>query len=386
MKHSKTSNTLATGLAMFSMFFGAGNVVFPLELGKFAEDNHLYSTFGLLVTAVGVPFTGLIAMTLFNGNYQHFFGRIGKIPGFIVALVIMGLIGPFGGIPRCIALSYSTAEAYLPHASITGFSIVSCMIIFLFTFKRNSIVEVLGYYLTPFLLLSLIIIIVKGSMGSSSLPSSSIPPIQSFFHGLMTGYQTMDLLGAFFFSSVVLVCLKQQMPSCENNPKALIGLTLKASAVGAFLLGLIYIGFSYVAAYNSQLLKEIPSDALISAIAIQVLGPYAGIVVCAAVALACLTTAIALASVFAEFIHEDVTLFKLSYLQSLALTLTIAGFVATFNFTGIVKFLGPMLQIIYPSLIMLSLVNLFYKLYHFRPVKIPVAVTLALTILAILQS
>src|ERR1700730_16757905 len=113
MSQTNKSNTLATGLAMFSMFFGAGNIVFPLALGQIAQDKNFYAILGMLITAVGVPFLGLIAMTLFDGDYKRFFGRIGKVPGFIVAACIMGLIGPFGAIPRCIALSYSTAKMFL---------------------------------------------------------------------------------------------------------------------------------------------------------------------------------------------------------------------------------------------------------------------------------
>src|SRR3984893_3016927 len=105
MQNQGKSNTIATGLVMFTMFFGAGNVVFPLALGQYAQDKNFYAILGLLITAVGVPFLGLIAMTLFNGDYKSFFDRIGKIPGFIVAAVILGLIGPFGAIPRCVALS-----------------------------------------------------------------------------------------------------------------------------------------------------------------------------------------------------------------------------------------------------------------------------------------
>lgn len=381
MQHSKVSNTVATGLAMFSMFFGAGNVVFPLALGQYARDRNSYAVLGLMITAIGVPFMGLIAMTLFDGKYRHFFNRMGQIPGFITAAVIMGLIGPFGALPRCIALAYSTSAAYLSDLSIIGFSVISCLIIFLFTFRRNSIVELLGYILTPFLLISLGIIIVKGYIDSPAAPPSTLEPLTVFLHGLKEGYQTMDLLGAFFFSSVVLICLKQQVETPnEKTPRFLIMLTLKASCIGASLLAIIYIGFSYVAAFNSEALQGVPSDTLINAIAIHILGPYASIVVCIAVSLACLTTAIALASVFAEFIHEDLSRFKLSYISSLLITLVITGFVATLNFTGIVLILAPILQVLYPALITLSLANIFYKLYNFLPVKVPVALTLAVTI------
>lgn len=368
-----TSNTLATGLAMFSMFFGAGNVVFPLALGQYAQSNNIYAIIGLLITAVGVPFAGLIAMTLFHGNYRHFFSRMGNGPGYLITIIIMALIGPFGALPRCIALSYSTASTYMPGISLPVFSAFSCLLILLLTIKRSSIVDILGYVLTPFLLGALAIIILKGFYFSPAAPISPDSPATVFLEGLKQGYQTMDLLGAFFFSSVVLVCLKKGLPTHEmSNMSLLLKLTLRASLIGALLLSLVYIGFSYLAAFHSHHLEGIKADELISQIAVQVLGDQAGIVVCAAVALACLTTAIALCSVFAEYLHEDITQYKLHYGACVVVTLIVTYFISTLNFTVLISFLAPILQVCYPSLLTLSLFNLLYKLYQIRIVKLPV--------------
>ena len=379
------SNTITTGLAMFSMFFGAGNVVFPLALGVYAQDKNLFAILGLLISAVGIPFMGLIAMTLFNGDYKNFFERIGKIPGFVVAAAIMGLIGPFGAIPRCITLSYSTIKLYLPDLFITLpiFSVVACLIIFAFTLKRNNIIDILGYVLTPILLGSLAIIIVKGLFFSPQAPHLDYSHSKVFLLGLFEGYQTMDLLGAFFFSSVVLTCLENKgAPEKEHkNYKHLIFLTLKASCIGAFLLSLTYVGFSYLASFNSESLANVAKDELAGKIALLVLGPHAGLIAGIAVALACLTTAIALASVFAEFIHKDITFERINYGASLAITLIISFFVSTLNFTGIAQILAPILQICYPALIVLTAVNIGYKLYHFMPVKVPVFITFILSVL-----
>jgi LIVCS family branched-chain amino acid:cation transporter len=376
MLHSKTTNTIATGLAMFSMFFGAGNVVFPLAIGQLAESNNFYAISGLLLTAVGVPFAGLTAMTLYDGDYRDFFYRIGKVPGFIIILIIMALLGPLGALPRCIALSYSTMHPYLPSVSSGLFSVLASVVIYLFTFKRNSIIESLGFFLTPILLGSLSLIIIKGLINGHTWETTGLTPSTLFLHGLEQGYQTMDLLGAFFFCSVVLVCLKQQMsPEDQANPRRMMSLTFQASCLGAFLLSSIYIGFSYVAAMHSKHLAGLKADALISAITIHVLGESASIIVSVAVALACLTTAIALAAVFAEFIHTDITRGYLNYQASLIGTLIICSFMATLNFTQIAAFLAPILQISYPALIMLTIVNILYKLYGFKPVKTPVFLT-----------
>lgn len=375
------STTLATGLAMFSMFFGAGNVVFPLALGQFAQDQVSYAILGFLITAVGVPFIGLIAMTLFDGDAKNFFNRIGKTPGFILACVIMALIGPFGAIPRCVALSYAAINIYVPSISIVTFSLISCALIFVFTYKQSKLIDLLGYVLTPFLLGALALIIVLGLVYSVDTPVSSLPSFDAFVHGLSQGYQTMDLLGAFFFSSVVLVCLKKGVDATEHgNYQLLIKQTLKASCIGAALLGIIYIGFGLVASIHGASLAGSPSDQLIGNLSQQLLGPYAGVVACVAVALACLTTAIALASVFAEFIHHEVSSNRIGYIPALIGTLLVTFFISTLNFSGIVKILAPILQVCYPALIVLSLANIAYKLWGFNWVKTPVAITFILTL------
>src|SRR5260221_8864189 len=124
------------GMAMFSMYFGAGNVVFPLLLGQVTTDQTFWALLGLLVTAVGVPFIGLFAMTMYDGDHRQFFARLGKWPALLIAAVIMGCIGPFGAIPRCIALSYANTKMFFDVPSIIPYSIVSCLIIFFATVKK----------------------------------------------------------------------------------------------------------------------------------------------------------------------------------------------------------------------------------------------------------
>lgn len=372
---------ITTGFAMFSMFFGAGNVVFPLALGKQAQNQNIYAILGLLITAVAVPFLGLFAMTLYNGDYKTFFSRMGPKAGFIITLAIMGLIGPFGAIPRCIALSYSTSQLFFPSISIELFSAVSCMIIFLFTFRRTSIMDILGNILTPFLLISLGIIIVKGFIYSPSAIELTDSSLSVFLSGLKEGYQTMDLLGAFFFSSVVIVGLKSHFQDDGLSPNInLLPVTLWSILVGAILLALVYVGFSFVSSFNSSALAAIPQDQMLGALAIQILGPEAGVIACAAVALACLTTAIALASVSAEFIHEDLSFNQIPYTLGLIITLIISYFISTLNFTGIVKLLGPILEICYPALILLTFLNIAHKLWKIDIVKAPVFAVFAISL------
>ncbi|MFN4174728.1 MAG: branched-chain amino acid transport system II carrier protein, partial [Parachlamydiaceae bacterium] len=247
--------------------------------------------------------------------------------------------------------------------------------------KKNQIVDILGYYLTPLLLLSLAIIIVKGIIFSPSAPSSDLMPIDAFSLGFFQGYQTMDLLGAFFFSSVVIACLKPEQMSQEGKHRRILKLMGQASIIGAVLLSLIYIGFSYVSAFNAESLVGTDKDKILGQASLLILGPTAGILSSIAVALACLTTAIALACVFAEFLHHDITFGKVGYIPSLIITLLISYFVSIMNFNQIVAFLAPILEILYPALIVLALMNILYKLYDVKAIKVPVLAALAATLL-----
>lgn len=381
MQTSSRSSTWISGFAMFSMLFGAGNIVFSLAVGQYAQDKNFFAILGFLLTAVGVPFLGLLAITLFDGNYKDFFNRIGKVPGFLLIAFIMGLIGPFGATPRCIALAYSTTKMYLPGISLPIFSLGACGLIFLLTFKQTRILDIVGYFLTPLKLGTLLLIILLGFLMAPHAPVAPHAEWPLFVHGLNQGYQTMDLLATFFFCSVILVCLKRDVdPTDPESNKRLIAQTLKASCIGAGLLAFVYLGFSYVASYHSLALNASNTDELIAAISTHVLGPYGSIVVCLAVAFACLTTAIALSTVFAEFLHSDVSQGKLPYVPALVGTLAITFFVSTLNFTGIASMLSPILQLCYPALIVLCVVNILYKLIAFKPVKIPVLAAFTLSL------
>lgn len=382
MRAKLQSNTFSTGLAIFSMFFGAGNVVFPLAMGQYAKDQNIFAVLGLLITAVGVPFLGLMSMTLYDGNYREFFGRIGKIPGFIISLFIIGLIGPFGAMPRVIVLAHSTTSVFIESIPLWLFSALSCVLIFVLTYKRSRILDILGYILTPLLLLSLLILIIKGIISSPDPVVTDVPYLSTFLFGLKEGYKTMDLMGAFFFSSIVILCLKKELVAeYQRDNKRLMRITLNAGCIGMSLLALIYIGASYMASKNSQILALVPDDEILATLAMQLLGPYAGIIAIGSVALACLTTAMALSAAFSEYIHEDIAMYKISYEMCLAISLVATFMMSTLEFDGIMKFLVPILNLCYPTLIFLCVVNIMYKLYDFKPIKIPVLIVFVTSLL-----
>lgn len=377
MKTIIKSEALAIGLAMFSMFFGAGNIIYPLAVGQYAGDRNLFAMSGLILTAAIMPIAGVIAMILFDGNYRQFFGRLGRVPGFVLALIMISLLGPLGSTPRCIALSYITLKNSLPGISPHLFSALSCAIIFLFCVKKKHLLSLLGWILTPVLLSSLVIIIVIGLLTAPAPQAMDSTNLKMFLHGLSEGYNTMDLLAAFFFSSTIIHILKKRFSENGAPQGDYLKTALKASFVGVCLLAAIYVGFSYIASYHGNSLTISGKEELLTAITMKIAGPYAGVLVCIAIALACLTTAIALISAFTDFMQREVFKEKISYEVTLIGALLLTFFVSTFEFTGISAFLWPILQICYPGLIMLTFLNIAHRLTGFTVLKLPVFLTFA---------
>ena len=157
---------------------------------------------------------------------------------------------------------------------------------------------------------------------------------------------------------------------------------LKASCVGAGLLALIYIGFAFVAALYGSELAHLSEERLLGGIGNIILGRFGGLVVCFSVALSCLTTAIALTVVCAEFLEKQL---KTGYVPSLFGVIAVTALVSFLEFGGIQALMTPVLIVCYPALLTLSLLNLFYKAFHFKPVKTPVTIVFILFLIKTLS-
>ena len=379
---NSSSHSIRNGFALFSMFFGAGNVIFPLIVGQTVKDNLIFALMGLVVTAILVPFSGVISTALFEGNTKDHFARVGKVPGYFIILLLFGLIGPFGGIPRLIGLSYASLKVYLPDLRLFSFSALACLVILAFTIRKNDILKVLGLVLTPILLISLCTIIVKGAFFSESSfhHGTSYKPLSAFFYGIKEGYNTMDLLASFFFASMIYKRIKSQ--STTLNQRSFLSSMIQSSIIGAVLLSIVYVGFSFVAATFCDELSVANKDQYLGIIGHIVLGKHAGIIVCMTIVMSCLTTAIALSSLCAEFICDQFKGKNPSYPLSLLIVLILTWGVSTLEFSGIVRLLNPVLEICYPSLLAISILNIFYKVYGFKHIKIPVFVIFAIMLIS----
>ena len=372
----------SSALAIFAMFFGAGNVVFPLVLGQQTGDMSGYAIAGLLVTAIGGPIVGLCGATLFEGNFKDFFGRCGKIGGFILMAVSSILLGPLAVMPRCVAVSHAALLPFFPHMSLLVFSIIAAIVTLVCIYKRSQILPILGYVLSPILIILLIAIIVKGAMSPALVTHFDMVPTAAFVKGLMTGYDTMDLIASIFFAITVWHLLRTKLHAEHMaDKKRVIKITIFSGLIAGLLLGAIYVGLCGITANQIPLLQAIEPQNLLSTLSYQILGPIWGALANWAIALACLTTVMSLAVTFSEIFRKDFFFGKLSHEITVVIIMIITAIFSNLGFKTIMAIIHPVVALFYPAIIMLTLCNIAHRLWGFKSVKIPVAATFIATLI-----
>lgn len=393
MRNIFKSKTISTGLAIFAMLFGAGNLIYPLLVGLTAGDKTLIGILAFIMSAVCLPVFGLISMILFDGDYKYFFNRLGNKIGAIFIFISMLIIGPIIAIPRIVTLSHTMIAPFIPIPMLQQitpyssciFGILFLSITFVCTFRKNKIIDVIGQFISPLLLISLIIIIVKGLLTAEGTYCSTQPALDIFKENIRRGYETLDLFGGLFFSSIILNILKKGQ---ENNNAmtthrlALIG--LQAGIIGTILLGLVYIGMSYLGASHGQGINYFTNAGeLFRAIAFNILGPHGAALIGTTVFMACLSTAIALGAVVGNYLQQEIFKNKIGFIPSLLLVLIMSLPLATAGLTHVLNLTGgPITYIGYPILIIVTLCNITYKLFGFKPIKVPVAVTFIIALIS----
>ena len=380
MQNKFKSYIIPTGLAIFSMFFGAGNLMYPINVGRTAANHWIIATLGFLMTATILPLVGLLAIILCNGKYEEFFDKIGKIPGAIAIFACLIFIGPLYAMPRIVGLSSIMIAPFI-HVPLIIFNILFLGLTFLLTFRESKIIKILGNVISPTLLIALSIIIIKGIWSAQSTEITAIPAATLFWKNFIYGYNTLDLLGAIFFSSIVMSILTKDFEiKSKQDLKRLAWTGLQAGILGTFLLSLVYIGLSILGAYHGHLgLSAINEAEVFSIISMSVLGSHGAAIISIAVIGACLSTVIALAAIFSEYLQK-ISKGKLSYLQALTLTLVGTGLSSSFGLTNLLKFYEPIIIIAHPALIFLTLAILAHKFFGYKFIKIPTLIIFIATV------
>ena len=200
---NKRKDSIIVGFALFSMFFGAGNLIFPPSLGHTLGDKYLLGIIGFVLTGVGLPLLAILACSKGNGTFESITNKISPKFTLILTTVLFFAIGPLLAIPRTAATTFEISILpFFPNWSPVIMMAIYFLINLFFVLRRSSIIDTIGKFLTPALIIILIIIIVKGVINPiGDIASTGATNVISY--SLLEGYQTMDALAGLLFSSVI---------------------------------------------------------------------------------------------------------------------------------------------------------------------------------------
>ncbi|HLR15581.1 MAG TPA: branched-chain amino acid transport system II carrier protein [Bacillota bacterium] len=380
------SSQLAIGFMLFALFFGAGNLIFPAELGQYAGENLWKGIGGFLITGVGLPLLGVVAIAYSGSkNLQDLASRVSPAYGVFFTALLYLTIGPFFAAPRTATVAYEVGiMSYVPESSqqlgLFIFSIVFFAITLVFSLYPAKIVSNVGKVLAPTLVVLLGVLLVAafvnpmGAIGSAE----NVYVEEPFMTGFLEGYNTMDALASLVFAIIVINAIRSFGVS---NKGKILSVTIKTGLIAAILLAVIYVGISYLGGISVEHLGLFDKGGpVLSGAASYYFGTTGSVLLAVMIILACLTTAIGLVTANAEYFN---TLFpKMSYKVLVVFFSTITFIIANFGLANIIAFSIPVLMFLYPLAIVLMLLTFTSRLFnHARLVYVAtIAVTFLIAI------
>lgn len=373
MKLSKR-NQLLVCFMLFSLFFGAGNLIFPPFLGQNAGNQTMWAMLGFLATAVILPVLGVIVVARFNGLEQLAKHVNGKF-AFIFTMLIYVSIGPGLGIPRAASVPFEMAVApYLPKNANTElwmfiYSLVFFLIALWLCMNPGKLVERVGNFLTPSLLLLLLLLFVtflfrgEVSIADAQEGYMNMPILKGFTEG----YQTMDTIAALNFGLVIAITLENLgIKKKEEIEKY----TVYAGIAAGFILAVVYITLSYMGMCSSGVYAIQENGAwTLRCIVYQLFGDFGAILLAAIFTLACLTTCVGLINSISQYFAM---LFKkISYRAWVCVIIAFSFLICNLGLNMILNISIPILNAIYPVSIVLILLGLSHRLWENNPYVYP---------------
>ncbi|MBO0959869.1 branched-chain amino acid transport system II carrier protein [Neobacillus sp. MM2021_6] len=355
------------GTMLFGMFFGAGNLIFPIQMGQLAGTSFWPALIGFLVTAIGLPFLGILAFGLSGSNgLRDLAGRVHPLFGVVFAMALYLTIGPFFAIPRTATVPFVVGfEPYMNPAHgrlyLALFSFVFFAIVYYFSLNPAKIIDYIGKYLTPAFLLFLFILIVIAivkPMGHFGKPTGDYSEL-AFITGFKEGYNTMDALASLAFGIVVIQAIKGQG---ITDPRTIAKATWKSGIFAMVLMMLLYGLITYMGASSVSAIGTFDNGGLIfAAVAQHYFGSFGSILLAIIIVLACLKTSIGLITSCSEFFHSIFP--KISYKIFVLVLCLVSLIIANFGLTNIIQYAVPVLMLLYPLAIVLIVLALCSSLF-----------------------
>lgn len=360
---------ILVGSLLFGLFFGAGNLIFPLELGQKSGFNLPAVTLGFLLSGVGLPILGVIATARANSKSLFDLGRpAGKSFAYFFTVLLYLTIGPGFAIPRTASMSYTTAFGDNPNINqslaLLIFSAIFILISLYFALQANKIIETIGKFLTPIFLVLLAILVLYGLIKPMG-PAGSLPPVDRyisspFTEGVIDGYNTLDAPASLAFAVIIISAIQNLG---IKDPSNIAKETAKAGLICLIAMSLVYVSLAYLGSASANLMDPGDNGAIILGfISKHYTGAFGHILLSAIVTVACIKTSIGLISACADVFAEMFD--KLSYKHYCYIFAGLSFLVANLGLSKIISLSIPVLMFIYPLsivLIFLALANKYIK-------------------------
>lgn len=365
-----TKQYLVVSSLLFGLFFGAGNLIFPLHLGQLAGSHWVGAAVGFLVTGVLLPLLSVMAIAVTRAEGVYDVGRpLGAGFALVFMVFIHATIGPLFGTPRTASVSFTVGVAPFvdkahQQVALLVFSAVFFLLAFLFSYHENSILANVGKVLNPaFLVLLLVMFLVaflKPLGNPMTIHATSAYLHDSLFNGFLQGYNTMDAPAGLAFGVTVVHAVRQMGAKTGSHVAKVVAKSgvLAMGAVAAIYLLLIVTGAMSLGHFKLSADGGVAFTQIVNYYG----GAFGQAVLAVLITVTCLTTAVGLVAAFAQDFHKHFP--KVSYHVWLALT-TLASFLAAnFGLDTIIAWSTPMLMFLYPLVLVLILLSVLSPLFN----------------------
>lgn len=380
--------SVAVGITLFSMFFGAGNLILPPMLALQAGTSTVPAMIGFLVAGIGLPVLGIVAVALV-GTARELANRVHPLFSSIFVAAIYLAIGPCLAIPRTSSTAFEMLIPLFPQGTPIGtirlvFSIVFFAVAYALAMHPGTLTKLLGRITGPALILLLVMVVGSSLVSPAGVaqapqaPYDSAAPIQGF----LAGYQTMDLLASLTFGIVIAENIKELGVS---NSRGLMREISRAGIVAGILMALVYCGLAQVgASFGSVMPHATNGAALLTASATLHFGIAGTVIIAAIYLLACLNVCIGLISCcgtyFAETFGADApgaqahALGRVPYTGWAAAFTVFSCVVSNVGLDAILTFSVPLLNALYPVSIVFVIMGMAHRACDRLPLIWPWAI------------
>lgn len=355
-------DSLIIGFAMFAVFFGAGNLIFPPQIGFATGDQWTAALTGLSLTGMLLPVLGVIAVGIGGGGFERLTRPIAPWFGTLLVFTTMIAIAWLITIPRTASVAFEAGVMTLapsldPKVGIALFVPLYFLASFYFAIDQNQVIDKVGRILTPALLVLLVAIVIWAVVDPLGTPVATAEAAP-FYLGFTTGYQTGDVFTGLLFGVIFIKAIRNRGYREGNG---FTGVLLGISAVTFVGLFVVYGGLEYLGATGSGFYQaDISPAELLARLVSDLAGRTGAIALAVAVLLACLTTAVGATAVMAEYMTKW-SKGRISYKTAVIITTVVAG-AQSFGGVGyIIAIAGPIFMLFYPVGICIVILGLFSR-------------------------